>query len=86
MHTGFKSGHHFEYLDVDGSIILKLMLETWDGRAWISFMWLRTGATVGLFLSRCETPLKCPDRLRTLPSLVFSGYRDPGVRRPRLSN
>ena len=33
---------------VDGRIILKFILETWDGDAWTGSIWLRIGAGGGL--------------------------------------
>jgi hypothetical protein len=52
VHTGFWLGdtretYHFEDLDLDGSIILKLMSKRWDVLAWAGLLQLRimTGRT-----------------------------------------
>jgi hypothetical protein len=37
-----------ENLDVDGTIILKWILKKFDVRAWIDFIWLRIGSSIGL--------------------------------------
>ena len=39
---------HFEDLDVDGSIILKLIWRKWGARVWTGWIWLRIGTSVGL--------------------------------------
>jgi hypothetical protein len=38
---------NLEDLDVDGSIILKLILKKWDGEPWSGLIWLRTGTGGG---------------------------------------
>jgi hypothetical protein len=48
VHTGFWWGYlrdsdHLEDLGRDGRIILKMILEQWDGEAWPGLMWLRLG-------------------------------------------
>jgi len=48
MHTGFWWGYlrdndHLEDLGGDGRIILKMILEQWDGETWPGFIWLRLG-------------------------------------------
>ena len=45
VHTGFRWGDlrerdQLEDVRLDGRIILKWILETWDGDAWIGLMWL----------------------------------------------
>jgi hypothetical protein len=50
MHTGFcwgsqKKGDLWEALDVGGIIILKWILEKYDGILWIGFILLRIGAS-----------------------------------------
>jgi hypothetical protein len=40
---------HWEKQDVGGWIILKLMLERWAVVIWTGLMWLRIGASGGLF-------------------------------------
>jgi len=47
MHTGFwwinlKKRENMQDLGVDISIILKLLMNTYHGRAWNGFIWLRT--------------------------------------------
>jgi len=47
MHTGFwwvnlRKTENFQDLGVDGSIILKLLRNTYYGRVWTGFIWLRT--------------------------------------------
>jgi hypothetical protein len=37
-----KGRNHLEDLDVDGRMMLKLIMENWDGRAWIALILLRT--------------------------------------------
>jgi hypothetical protein len=46
MHTGFwleiqKERHHYEDLDVCGKIILRWILERYDGVVWTGCIWLR---------------------------------------------
>jgi hypothetical protein len=38
---------HLEDPGVDGRIILKFILEKWDGGAWIRSIWLRIGTGDG---------------------------------------
>lgn len=40
MHT-LKGKNNSEDVDVDGMIILKLMLREYDGNLWTEFIWLR---------------------------------------------
>jgi len=40
---------HLEDLDLDGRIILKLILKEWNGDAWTGLLWLRTGTGGGHF-------------------------------------
>jgi hypothetical protein len=44
-----REGHHLKKLSVDEKIVLKLILEEWDGRARTGLIWLRIG-TGGRFL------------------------------------
>jgi hypothetical protein len=39
---------HQEYLDTDGRIIFRWILERKFGALWTGFIWLRTGTSVGL--------------------------------------
>jgi hypothetical protein len=53
MHIGYyletpKKRNHWEDEDVGGWIILKWILERWDGVALPGLMWLRTGNSGGL--------------------------------------
>jgi len=46
MHRGFwwdnlRKRDHLEDIGVDGRIILKFILKTWDGEEWTGLMWLR---------------------------------------------
>jgi len=34
--------NHLEDIGVDGRIVLKSILNTWDGEEWTGLMWLRT--------------------------------------------
>jgi hypothetical protein len=48
MHTGFccesqKELDQWEDLDVDGRIVLKWIMEKYDGVVWTRFIWLRIG-------------------------------------------
>jgi hypothetical protein len=43
-----KETDHLGNLDVDGRIILKLILKRWDRSVWTLFMWLRIGTRGGL--------------------------------------
>jgi hypothetical protein len=43
-----REGNHSEDLGVDGKIILNWILEKWDGKAWIGYIWLRTVTGGGL--------------------------------------
>jgi hypothetical protein len=50
MHAKFwfenlKRRDYLEDLDIDGSIILKRMLEKWGGKVWTGFIWLRIGTS-----------------------------------------
>jgi hypothetical protein len=52
LHAGFwwgnlKEGDHLKDPSMDGRIILKYILKTWDGEAWIGLFWLRIGTVVG---------------------------------------
>jgi hypothetical protein len=38
-----REGDHLKYPGVGASIILKLILEKWDGETWTGLIWLRTG-------------------------------------------
>jgi hypothetical protein len=51
VYTGFWCGDlrerdHLRDLGVDGSIILRWILNKWDGKAWTGLMWLKM-ETVG---------------------------------------
>jgi len=53
VHTGFWWGYlrdsgHLEDLGGDGRIILKMILDKWDGKAWPGFIWLRLGKGGGV--------------------------------------
>jgi hypothetical protein len=53
IHTAFlleklKQGDRFKNLSVDKSVILKLILKKWAGRAWTAFIRLRIGKSGGL--------------------------------------
>jgi hypothetical protein len=39
----------WEYLDIDGRIILKYTLEKYRGNLWVGFIWLRTGQVAGCY-------------------------------------
>jgi hypothetical protein len=48
VHTEFRRGdpterNDFEYLGVDGRIILKCILKNWDGKAWAGLFCIKTG-------------------------------------------
>jgi hypothetical protein len=43
-----REGDHLKDPDVDGKILLKWILEKWDGEAWNVIMWLRIGTGSGL--------------------------------------
>jgi hypothetical protein len=43
-----KERDHWEVQDVDGSTIIKLILERQDGMVWIGLIWLRIGISGGL--------------------------------------
>jgi hypothetical protein len=54
MHAGLwwesrKERDHYENLGIHGRIILKRILEKWDGVLWTGFIWLRIG-TIGWLL------------------------------------
>jgi hypothetical protein len=54
MHVGFwwesqKKRDHQEDLKVGGRIMLKRILDKWDGVVWTGFIWLRIGTSGGLF-------------------------------------
>jgi hypothetical protein len=55
MHTGFWWGNpeekRLENLDVGGGIVLKWILEKYDGVLWAGFIWLRIGTCAGLLRS-----------------------------------
>ena len=40
--VNLKKRENFQHLGVDGSIILKLVMNKYYGRAWTGFIWLRT--------------------------------------------
>jgi hypothetical protein len=40
-----KARDHLEDLDVDGNIILKLILNKYGARVWTGFIWLRIGTS-----------------------------------------
>jgi hypothetical protein len=42
-----KEGHHSEYLNVDGTIILEWISEKYGGKLWTEFVWLRKGLVAG---------------------------------------
>lgn len=53
MQTLFERGNlektdHFEYLDTNGTIILKLVSKAYDGKTETIIMWLRIGKIGGL--------------------------------------
>jgi len=53
MHTGYrrvnlKEGEHLEYLGIDGTIILKLLLKKYCDGVWSGLVWLRMGISFGL--------------------------------------
>jgi hypothetical protein len=53
MHVGLwyesqKKGVHYEDQDVNGWIILKWILERYDGVVWTGLIWLRIGINGGL--------------------------------------
>jgi hypothetical protein len=53
MHGGFWWGNlraqdHMRDLDINGMLILKWILQTWDELTWRDFVWLRIGANGGL--------------------------------------
>jgi hypothetical protein len=53
MRIGFcwesqKERVHYKDLDVGGRIILKLILEIWDGTVWTGLNWLKIGTSGGL--------------------------------------
>jgi hypothetical protein len=54
LHTRFWWGDlreidHFEHLGIDGRIIFKLILKTWDGEIWTELIWRRIGTGGGHF-------------------------------------
>jgi hypothetical protein len=53
MHMGYwweslKERDHYEDLGVRGRIILRWILERWDGVVWTGMIWLRIGTGGGL--------------------------------------
>jgi hypothetical protein len=50
IHTRFwlencKGRNHLEDLDIDGKLLLELILEKWDGKVWTGCIWLRIGTS-----------------------------------------
>jgi hypothetical protein len=55
----------YEDLGVDGNIILKLILNTRDGKVWFAYIWLRYGQVVGFCKDDSESSgsITCEDCL-----------------------
>jgi hypothetical protein len=64
MHTGFwwgnpREGDHLKDIGVDGRIILKWILEKWDGWHGLD----RSGSAYGQVVGSCKCSIKCEEFL-----------------------